>query len=48
MNKCNKAYHGTIKMKTVNLKSSTDIEFNKENYNEDPKFKAGDHVKIKN
>ena len=33
-------------MKPVDVKSSTCIDFNKENNKEDPKFKVGDHVKI--
>ena len=46
VNKCNNIYHSTIKMKLVNVKSSTYIDFDK-NYNkEDPKFKVGDHVRI--
>ena len=35
-----------IKMKRVNVKSSTYINFNKENNKEDPKFEVGDHVRI--
>ena len=46
VNKCNNIYHSTIKMKLVNVKSRTYIDFDK-NYNkEDPKFKVGDHVRI--
>ena len=33
-------------MKPVDLKSSTYIDFNKENNNEDPKLEVGDYVKI--
>ena len=33
-------------MKRVNVKSSTYINFNKENNKEDPKFEVGDHVRI--
>ena len=36
----------TIKVKPVDVKLSTYIDFNKENDNEDPKFKAGDHARI--
>ena len=46
VNKCNNTYHSTIKMKPVNIKSSTDIDSNKENNNEDPKSKIDDHVRI--
>ena len=35
----------TIKMKAVDVKSSTSINFNKEN-DKNPKFKVGDHVRI--
>ena len=41
----NTTIHSTIKMKPVNLKSSTYIEFKKENNKEDPKFEIGDHVR---
>ena len=33
-------------MKLVDVKSNTHIDFNKENNKEDPKFEAGDHVRI--
>ena len=46
VNKYNNTYHRTIKMKPVDLKSSTYIEFNKENNKEGPKFKVGDNVRI--
>ena len=39
-------YHSTIKMNPVDVKSSTYINFDKENNKEDPKFKVGDQVKI--
>ena len=39
--KQNNTNHRTIKMKPVNKRSSTDFDFNKENNNEDPKFKGG-------
>ena len=42
----NNTYHKTIKMKAVDVKSSTYIDFNKENNKEAPKFKVGDHVRI--
>ena len=45
VNKCNNKYHSTIKMKLVDAKSSTYINFNKENNKEDPKFKVNDHVR---
>ena len=46
VNKYNNKYHRTIKIKRVDVKSSTYIDFGKENNNEDPKFKVGGHVKI--
>ena len=46
VNKYNNKYHRTIKIKPVDVKSSTYIDFGKENNNEDPKFKVGGHVKI--
>ena len=39
-------YHRTIKMKPVDVKNNTYIDFEKEVYNEDPKFKVGDNVRI--
>ena len=33
-------------MKPVDVKSSTYIDFNKQNNKEDPKFEVGDHVRI--
>ena len=46
MNKYNNAYHRAIKMKPVDLKQSTYIDFNKEINKEDPKYKVGDNVRI--
>ena len=45
-NKYNNTYHKTIKIKIAHVKSSTYIEFNKENNMEDPKFKVGNNVRI--
>ena len=39
-------YHRTIKMKPVNIKDNTYIDFNKEVNEKDPKFKVGDHISI--
>ena len=44
--KYNSAYHGAIKLKSVDVKSKTYINFNKENSNKDPKFKFSIFVKI--
>ena len=46
VNKYNNTYHSTIKMKPVEVKSSTYIGFSKETNNKDPKFKIGDIVRI--
>ena len=39
-------YHRTIKMKPVNVKVNTCIDFEKEVNERDLKFKVGDHVRI--
>ena len=41
VNKYNNSYHSTIKMKPVDVKSSTDINSSKKINKEDPKFKIG-------
>ena len=46
VNKYNNTYHSTIKIKLVDVKSSTSIDFIKENNEKDPKFKVGDIVMI--
>ena len=46
VNKYNNTYHSTIKMKPVDAKSSTYIDFNEESNKEDLEFKVGDHVRI--
>ena len=46
VDECNNTYHRTIKMKPIDVKDNTYIDFGIEvNYN-DPKFKVGDHVRI--
>ena len=42
----NNIYHRTIKMKPVDVKNNTYIDFKKEVNDRDPKFKVGDHVRI--
>ena len=42
----NNTYHTTIKMKPVDVKDNTCIDFKKEVNDKDPKFKVGDHVRI--
>ena len=46
VNKYSNTYHSTIKMKPVDVKSNTYIDFDQKNNKEDPKFKVGDNVKI--
>ena len=47
VNKCNNAYHNTIKMKPVDVKSNTYIDSSKEiNEKDHPKYKIGDNVRI--
>ena len=38
--------YGTIKMKPVDVKDNTYIDFKKEVNDKDPKFKIGDHVRM--
>ena len=42
----NNTYQRTIKMKPVDVKDNTYIDFKKEVNDKDPKFKVGDHVRI--
>ena len=42
----NDKYHRTIKLKPVDVKDDTYIDFKKEINDKDPKFKVGDHVRI--
>ena len=46
VNEYNNIYHKTIKMKPVDVKDNTYIDFKKEVNDKDPKFKVGDHVRI--
>ena len=41
----NNTYHTTIKMKPVDVKDNTYIDFKKEVNDKDPKFKVGDQVR---
>ena len=45
-NEYNNNYHSAIKMKPVDVKSSTYIDFGVENKDKDPKFKGSDHKGI--
>ena len=42
----NNTYHRTIKMKPLDVKDNRYIDFKKEVNDKDPKFKAGNHVRI--
>ena len=45
VNEYNNTYHRTIKMKPVDVKDNTYIDFEKEVNNKDSKFKVGDYVR---
>ena len=42
----NNTYHETIKVKRIDVKGNTSIDFKKEVNDRNPKFKVGDHVRI--
>ena len=42
----NNTYHRTIKMKPVDVKDTTYVDFKNAVNEKDPKFKVGDHVRI--
>ena len=44
----NNTYHRIIKLKPIDVKDNTYIDFKKEVNDKDPKFKVGDHVRISN
>ena len=46
VHKYNNKKHRTIKMKPIDVKDNTYIDFGKEVNNNDPKFKVADHVRI--
>ena len=46
VNEYNNTYHRTIKMKPIDVKDNTYIDFEKEVNDKNPKFKIGDHVRI--
>ena len=46
VNEYNNTYHRTIKMKPVDVKDNTYIDFKKEVNVKDPKFKASDNIRI--
>ena len=45
VNKYNHIYYSTSNMRTVDVKSTTFINFDKKNNKEDPKFKVEDHIR---
>ena len=46
VDKYNNTYHRTIKMKHIDVKSSSYAEYNVDSKDKDPKFKVGDHVRV--
>ena len=46
VNEYNNAMHRTTKMKPIDVKDNTYIDFGKEVNDNDPQFKVGDHVRI--
>ena len=46
VNEYNNTYHRTIKMKPVDVKDNTYIDFKKEVNDKGPKFKVDDHIRI--
>ena len=46
INKYNNTHHRTIKMKLVDVKSITYIDFGQEKIDKDPQFKVCDHVRM--
>ena len=46
MDEYNNTYHRTIKMKPIDVKNNTYIDFKKEVNDEDAKLKVGDQVRI--
>ena len=46
VNKFNNAYNRTIKMRPVDVKDNTFINFGKKVNDKDSKFQVGDHVRI--
>ena len=46
VNEYNNTYYRTIKMKPVDVKDNTYIDFGKENNDKDPKYQVSDHLRI--
>ena len=48
VNKYNNTVYRTIKMKPIEVKDDSFVEYNEESNKKDPKYKVGDHVRISN
>ena len=48
IDKYNNTYHRATKMKPIDVKSDSFVEYNDESNEKDSKFKIGDHVRISN
>ena len=46
VNEYNNTFHRAIKMKPVDVKDNTYLEFGNDLNNKDPKFKVDDHIRI--
>ena len=46
VDKYNNTYHKTIGLKPIDIKNDSFAEYNEESNEKDPKFRAGDHVRI--
>ena len=46
VNEYNNTYHRTIKIKPVDVKDNTYLDFKKKVNDKDPKFKVGGHIRI--
>ena len=46
VNEYNNTFHRAIKMKPVDVKDNTCLEFGNDLNNKDPKFKVDDHIRI--
>ena len=46
VNKYNNTVYRTIKMKPIEVKDDSFVEYNEESNKKDPKYKVGDHVRI--
>ena len=46
VDKYNNTYHNTIKMKPIDVKNNSFVEYNEEPNEKDPKFRVGDHARI--